>query len=283
MLQILLDIFNYFVRVGTATFLQLIFLLGPLLLLAFIMHLVAQKTEKLGYSVLGHNLYIYGFAWLGTIVHELGHAVTAIAFGHKIVDMELFTPNSPNGTLGHVNHSFNKKSIYQRIGNFFIGIGPIFSGSLVLYLASWLLFGFSFSLLNEPEISSDHTLSFHSFWTSTINVFSNVSIYVKTIFTGEETQIWKIVLFIYLLFSVGTSVTLSKADVKSSLNGFIYFVFVLLLFNILTLWIGDFTENVFKKVGGFFSGFYFFLILSILINIVFIILLSFLPKQKATK
>jgi hypothetical protein len=46
--------------------------------------------------------------------------------------------------LGYVFHSYNRKSIYQTVGNFFIGIAPIISGTAALFLGLYFLLPHSF-------------------------------------------------------------------------------------------------------------------------------------------
>src|SRR5690606_23839416 len=117
----------------------LLTLVGPIVLLAFIMNFISRKNESLGYKVMGQNVYLYGFAWLGTSIHELGHAIFAILFAHKISEIKLFTPGSGK-SLGHLKHSYTKGNPYQTLGNFFIGLGPILLGSFLLLVVTWLLF-----------------------------------------------------------------------------------------------------------------------------------------------
>jgi hypothetical protein len=76
---------------------------------------------------------------IGTSIHELGHAFFCVIFRHKIQEMKLFIPNPRDDTLGYVSHTYNHNSFYQRVGNFFIGVGPILFGSGVLALLMWLL------------------------------------------------------------------------------------------------------------------------------------------------
>ena len=77
---------------------------------------------------------------IGTPVHEMGHALTCLLFGHAITDMSLWQPSAPDGNLGYVTHTYNRRNPYHILGNLFIGIGPIFSGLGVLTLALWLCF-----------------------------------------------------------------------------------------------------------------------------------------------
>lgn len=73
-------------------------------------------------------------AWIGVPIHELGHAIMCVLFRHKIVATQFFPTDTSQGALGYVQHQYNHKSVYQRIGNFFIGIGPIISGITALIL-----------------------------------------------------------------------------------------------------------------------------------------------------
>jgi hypothetical protein len=270
-----MEILNYLWHVVLTTLLQLFVLLGPLLILAFIMNFVAGKTEKLSYRLFGLKGYLYAFGWLGTAVHEIGHAIFAVIFGHKITEMKLFSPDPESGTLGYVSHSYNKRSIYQNIGNFFIGIGPIILGSLFLYLITYLLFRFNVMQLNSISLNIGQGFELSMITGFISDVWNSSVDYVHYIFYSGNFTWWKLVIALYVLFSVGSSITLSAPDVQGSMSGFVYFVITLLVFNLITFWLGDFTLNFFRQIGVLFSGFYFLIIISILINIGFIIILSF--------
>jgi hypothetical protein len=264
---------DYLLKVSISTFTQLIYLLGPLILLAVIMQLVARQTEKLSYNLLGQKTYLVLFGWLGTAIHELGHAFFAILFGHRITEMVLFSPNKKDGTLGHVSHTYNSKSIYQNIGNFFIGIGPILFGSLALFLITWLLFGLNFNNINQADFNSGSLSSIESFKLSIINIKDSVLNYINYLLTTPETVLWKVILSVYLLYSIGSSITLSASDVKSAFLGFIFLILTIFVFNLSTLWIGDFADKIFLKAGNYFSILYFLIILSLITNIIFLIIL----------
>lgn len=273
-------ILDYLLKVLLATGIQLFILFGPLLVLSFLMNYIAQLNEKLSYKVFGRTIYLYGFGWLGTSVHELGHALFAVLFRHKINDIVLFSPNSEGGSLGHVNHSYDKKSIYQNIGNFFIGIGPIILGSLILLLLTYLLYQFNLAKVSI-SINIESFIHFANFKALAIQLWHSIYQYIQYVLFGEQRTWWRLTLLCYCLYAVGSSITLSPSDLKSALKGFLYFVIVLILFNLLTIWIGNYTQSFFFKVSSYFSVLYFLLILSMVVNLLFITILLILYAIKS--
>ena len=119
--------------------LQLVVIFG----LIFIFGFTIAAINKRFYYNLGDKSHIVCIAtgFIGTPIHELSHALMCIIFGHKINEIKLFTPSCSDGLLGYVNHSYNSKNFYQRMGNFFIGIAPIVFGSclLIAFLNSFSL------------------------------------------------------------------------------------------------------------------------------------------------
>ena len=275
MKETLHKIWSYLLDAGLETLSQLFVLLGPLLLLALLMNIVARKNEELSYKVLGQKVYLYVFGWLGTAVHEMGHAIFAIIFAHKISEIKLFSPNSGK-SLGHVKHSYKAGNPYQTIGNFFIGIGPILLGTALLFVVTYFLFGLNIFHISEKHnvlIDTELFKNFDSFKTAAINIGKGIWECMEFILTGPKTNWWKLVLFFYLFYAVGSSITLSTSDIKGAFRGFLYFVIVLLLFNICTLWLGSFAIDFFRKINHYLSGFYFLIIVSMGLNIIFIIVL----------
>lgn len=279
--ETLLLILNYLLAVFISTLTQVFILFGPLLILAILMHFITKQNQKLSFQVLGNKVYLYVFGWLGVSAHELGHAIFAILFGHRIVDMKLFTPKSTNGNLGYVSHSYTQSSIYQTVGNFFIGIGPILFGSIFLYFITYLLFQFSTGDITQVQITAQSFTSLESLKVAGQNIWSSLNTYINLVFFSAQSAWWKIVLLVYFLYSIGSSITLSRPDIQSAKSGFLYFILILALFNLATLWIGDFTAELFNKISIFFSGFYFLIVLSILINLVFIVILTVLKVIKS--
>lgn len=273
-------ILDYLLKVLLSTGTQLLILFGPLLILSFIMNYIAQLNEEFSYKVFGRTVYLYVFGWLGTSVHELGHALFALIFGHHINEIVLFSPNAEAGSLGHVNHSYNKKSIYQNIGNFFIGIGPILLGALALFLITYALYQYSVTEISF-QLGIDSFRSLSTLKQLVFSIYNSGYSYISIVLFGAKTTWWKIVLLCYFLYSIGSSITLSPADIKSAFKGFIYFIIVLIIFNLATFWIGNFMINIVSKISYFFSVFYFIMILSIIINISFLLILMIISSIKS--
>jgi hypothetical protein len=278
---VLSDIPSYLSRALSATLTQTLILLGPLIILTLLMNLISGQNALLGYKFFSRTGFLILFGWLGTAVHELGHAFFALIFAHKIKEIKLFTPKSANGSLGYVTHTYNKRSIYQRIGNFWIGIGPILFGTSLLFLINLILFRVDFASLNNAGYGTDALITLTSLKQLAINTWAGMLAYLNVVFTGPRTAIWKIILMVYLTYAVGSSITLSRSDFKGAAGGFIFFVIILLLFNLGTLWIGDFTKTAFLQASRYLSAFYFLIILSMAVNLVSVIILAGLNLIKS--
>ena len=110
--------------------------MASLFLGIFIFGLLIQFISQLSFKSLGNAFGpggTYLVAWLGTPVHELGHALFCLIFGHKIEEIRFFKPDKDTGTLGFVYHTWNPKNPWHVLGNFFIGIGPVVLGCAVLF------------------------------------------------------------------------------------------------------------------------------------------------------
>jgi hypothetical protein len=277
-----MEILNYALNAFFETLKQLFVLFGPLLILAFIMQLVARENGRLGRKAFGEKTFLYVFGWLGTSIHELGHVVFAVIFAHKIDKIKLFTPHSGK-SLGRVEHRYNSKNAYQTVGNFFIGIGPILLGTFLLYVISRLLFNldvFSVAIRNDVAIQTNIFYGLSDFKLTATHVWKSIWECSEFILSGPNTTWWKLLLFFYLFYSIGSSITLSVSDIKGASKGFLYFSVLLLLFNLITLWMGHFLINWLVQISYYFSGFYFLILLSVGLNLVFVLLLMLIHFLK---
>jgi hypothetical protein len=271
---------SYLLNVFLSTLNQLFMLFGPLLALVVLLNITAIFTARLSVRFWGRNLFLYGFGWLGCSVHELSHAFFALIFGHKISEIALFEPNSNGESLGHVSHSYNKNSIYQKTGNFFIGISPLLFGGIVLFFCVLLLFHFDVTALSSFRISTHVLTDLTLLKQIGINIWNSLITFSNIVFTGSASVWWKSALLIYILYSTGSSMTLSKSDVGSAISGFLWLIIIFLIFNLLTLWIGSFAIDFLGRNIGYISGFYFLLILSLIANLLFLTILTVLNLIK---
>lgn len=97
---------------------------------------------------------------IGTPVHEGAHALACLLFGHRIVEVRLFSLDPDDGVLGYVRHSYNPKSFYQRLGNFFIGTAPIVVISLLLAFVAYLVLPEMFFDVRDELFSADFSDGF---------------------------------------------------------------------------------------------------------------------------
>jgi hypothetical protein len=228
---------DFLKQVVITTFSQLIWLLGLLFIFGLILYVFARFTRLTYVKSVGHKMDIIVTGWIGTPVHELGHAVFCILFGHRIVEMKLYTPNSTDGTLGYVNHAYNPRSVYHRIGNFFIGVGPIIFGAVVLYAALYYLVPNKESVFSNIEAQS-HTLVAGvrgDFANSIQTIWATTQLTLSNLFNSANFSDYRFWIFLYLAICVSSHMELSPPDIKGATGGLISLVVFFLFLNLLIL------------------------------------------------
>ena len=256
----MINAIHYLARGLFLTFIQILLLLGPGLIIAYAMHLLSGFMRNNAAKILGYKVYI-GLTALGIVVHELGHALFCLVFRHRIVDMQLFKPSN-DGTLGHVNHAYNPKSRYQTIGNFFIGTGPIWFGATVIYIMSlFMLAPAVFDQMKDMGLTPE---------TGIIVVMKEISGSVWAVFCNlfniANLSDWKFYLFIYFVFCIGSHMTLSRSDFKGATQGFCTLIITILMFNWLTMWLGDFSLRMCQSMSRYCGIFYAVMLFALTLN-----------------
>lgn len=221
-------------------------LLVSLIALAFLVDLVAGLTERLVGGTLGPRVYLIGFAWLGTAVHELSHVLFCVVFGHKVTGIKLFTTDPYAETQGYVRHSYRRQNVLQAVGNLFIGVGPIIGGV-------GLIVGLAYVLLGPSVFSRVVTEDPGSMAAFPGMMLRQVKAVVRALSVGDYIVDWRFYVFLYLVLSVGSSIRLSKEDILGALEGLIYFFALLTLMYALAPALGvqqDFLSRWFGRVYG---------------------------------
>ena len=112
----------------------------PLLALGLIGWLCRRLFVSLVGEWSGRPILIGAFA-LSTPLREVGHAVVAILFWHRVSDVCFLNLHDPNGELGYVEHSYNPRNPIALLGNFFYALAPLLVGLLVIFAIFTLCFG----------------------------------------------------------------------------------------------------------------------------------------------
>lgn len=194
---------------------------GIFLCFGYIYSFIEKRNSSYIYSAFGSKGILFT-GIIGTAVHEMGHLIMCLIFHHKISDFQLFNFKGYKNekTLGYVSHRYDHRNLYEKAGNFFIGIGPMISGTLFIIL--------SFKLLLPPIYQSINVNSYF------INLSSikveNILFLILSLSKNLLFSLFKInnftsinfYIFIYLMFSVSSHISLSKKDFENSRIGALY-------------------------------------------------------------
>lgn len=209
-------------------YLQLVLLtLGTPVLCGFAVRLCAGLFGRLSGTSRGAVFDLT--AVLGTPVHELGHAMMCPLFGHKITRICLWSPRHTDGRYGFVEHSYNKRNPWARIGSIFIGVGPIFSGMAVVVLVLWLCFP---SLWSEYLVGSSAAVASGKMdLTLLSSIFSLLLSLPRAIVASPVSAI----LGILLILSVCLHISLSAQDIKAALRAVPLYLLLLAVIALVTM------------------------------------------------
>lgn len=270
-----LVVFEYIVTVLRATTSQLLILLGPFLILAVLMHLASSVIQSALTSMFGYAFYLRTLGWLGTVVHELGHLLFAILFMHRIAGTRLTTFNPREPYVGYVATVYpSQQGAYFKIGHFFIGLGPIIVGTIVIYTAAKIFLGGNLvTLLGLILADSDMFTSVAGLQELARDLVELLKLIYTVLFTRENLTNWKFYVFIYVALAVGSSIRLSPPDIRGAFFGFLTIALMLLVFNFLTVWHSDFLETAMIELTSGLSRTYGVMIFVLLLNAIFAIAL----------
>jgi hypothetical protein len=199
--------------------LQAVFFIGLISALGLLIWRLNKTLYKLLGAKAGRRVFLTTGV-IGTPIHEFGHVFFCVIFRHRIKEVKWFTPNSTDGTLGYVLHTYNKKNVYHQIGNFFIGLGPLLFGSAVIVILMYIF------MPNASQVSFAGGTSAEAYFTTLWAVF--LAVFDLSNFASV---LWWI--FIILSCSIAMHMDLSIADIKGSARGLVWILVIMLVLNTL--------------------------------------------------
>ncbi|MCL6571695.1 MAG: hypothetical protein K6T88_08410 [Bacillus sp. (in: Bacteria)] len=220
-----------FLQILFTSFIELLYLFGVIMAVGLLLGVFERISNRFLIAAFGARGVLIT-AWIGTPIHEIGHLLQCFIWGHQVTRVKLLQLNSPDGVLGFVEHRYNRNSIYQQAGNFFIGLGPIFSGIGSLILGMYLLVPHSYRAFQEQidQLVSVEKLDLTILKTIGAAIFA-IS---KSLFTFENLLNPLFWIFLLLAISISSHIALSKSDIRGSAKGLLMLFFVLVLINIAT-------------------------------------------------
>ncbi len=275
-------ILNFLEKVLVLTINQVVGVLGIFFILGFILYFLEKLTFNCYFRTIGWKGILWT-AWIGTPVHELGHAVFCIIFKHRIEEIKFYEPDPSSGTLGYVYHTWDEKR-YQMIGNFFIGVAPIIFGSIAIYIALY------YFVPNSREIFNTVTLKSTKFATSIgfMNQLKILSITsketLKVLFTLSNLSNYKFWIFLYITFCIAGHMAPSPPDMQGAWRGLGTIIGILLMINFFTLLFGfDVSKYILllnNKLGFLIALFIFSIVISLTNFLFSYIVLSIYSRRK---
>lgn len=237
-MEIIVMILEFIKNVLLLTTSQLISIFGVFFFFGIILYFLARFTRTTFVKSIGYKFDVYFTGWLGTPVHELGHAFFCIPFGHKITEIKLFSPDSKDGSLGYVNHAYKPNNIWHKIGNFFIGFGPILFGSLVLYILIKYLVPENTQIIELIASQKANFDSLAGVGNQFVNMYHAGTNIFTLLFTPGNISSWQFWLFIYVALCISSHMELSPPDIKGLWSGLITIIVLFLILNSIGVFFG---------------------------------------------
>jgi hypothetical protein len=269
---------TYLLNVAGVTLIQLFALGGPGLLLIVVLSWLSGYVRRFAIAVLGIGLYHLFFGWLGTMIHEIAHLIAAIVFRHQVTGFRPFTLDPRAAVRGSVDTSFHAGNLYQYIGMFFIGIAPVVFGPLAIYLTLYMLFH---SQMPEMWRMIDRRNEISG--TGVGSILSSGAAFLGFVFSPRHLLDWRLYLFLYIAFAVGSSIRLSSADINNAKVGCLPMVVLLFLFNTVLLALGSASGATFAWLTQYYTFFYILLCFVILLDVLVIAMLWLPAAVRSSK
>lgn len=223
---------TFVIRLLARSFIETVYISGMVILVGLLLGVLRNSSIRNFQRSFGSKaLMITGF--IGVTIHELSHAFFAVLFGHRITKIKLLQKPDKNGVMGYVQHSYNQTSIYQQIGNFFIGIAPIFGGiSSIIALMHFTIPQAYNKFIHILGESLNITTLNKDTMEGIINSYTEL---VKVIFSLKNFENPYFYLFLFISICISSHISLSYADIKGASKGLGVIFLIVVILNALNL------------------------------------------------
>ncbi|WP_046721153.1 hypothetical protein [Heyndrickxia coagulans] len=227
---------------------ELVNLLGTIIVVGFVLGFLEKRAIAFIYHAFGWK-GIAVTAWLGTPVHEFSHALMCGIFRHEIVEIKWLQLKSGDGTLGYVSHQYNPDSVYQKIGNFFIGTAPVYIGILILSIGMYVLLPDTYRPFMQAIRAGLHPYSglesFFAFFGHSIGALAS---YLFSIENLMNPRFW---IFAIAGICISAHISLSTADLKGAWNGCLSIFGFLVFLNVAGFLFGFRTSSLIARISAY--------------------------------
>ncbi|MHC1683624.1 MAG: hypothetical protein AB6733_11800 [Clostridiaceae bacterium] len=218
---------EFIIEILFRTLIEAFYLVGIVIIIGLILGVLRNSTIRNFQRSFGVKaVMITGF--IGVPIHEISHWLAALLFGHKVTEVKLLQRPDENGVMGYVRHSYNRNSIYQQVGNFFIGIAPIFGGALSIIAIMRLVSIEAYNKLVNILVGSLYITSINK---NTVEGILNSYLgLLKVIFSMDNFKNPYFYLFLFIAICISSHISLSTADIKGASRGLgVIFILVLIV------------------------------------------------------
>lgn len=221
---------NFIIELLVKTFLETAYLTGIIILIGFLLGVLRNSSLRNFQRSFGNKaLMITGF--IGVPVHELSHGIVAFLFGHKVGKIKVFQKPDLSGVMGYVRHSYNKSSIYQQIGNFFIGIAPIFGGTISIVALMRFIIPETYNKFIKILIENISITILSK--ASMVEITNSYLDLIKNIFSLQNFKNPYFFIFLFVAICVSSHISLSSADIKGASKGLGVIFLILFMLNLI--------------------------------------------------
>lgn len=219
------------------TTLQFLVLVGLLFVSGLILTFLSKWTGNAFRQFLFPRFGFYLFGVVGVPLHELCHALFAKLFWHDIESIKWFDPKGRGGSYGTVVHYYNDRNIYQRIGLFFIGLGPVLLAPVLLFLSYRFL---------VPGAHGNGGLALAG------KDLGAVLTFTKSLFASQNWHSVGFYFFLYFAICLTSQMELSPDDFKIAKDGVLPILLFVFLLNLVAY---VFNMNLHGRLTVWFQGF----------------------------